>query len=658
MLSRKNTFLIEGSKYSDTLLGYEGEDILFGLRGDDKIFGNYGSDTLYGGKGKDKLFGEEGSDKLFGGKGKDKLFGGVDSDKLFGNKGKDELFGGESSDKLFGGKGKDELFGGEGSDKLFGGKGDDKLIGGEGSDKLFGQNGNDYLYGAEGINFLRGGRGKDTFALDSYFGLSFIRDFSINNDLIAIKNFEDSSLNFKMDQNDKDVEISIDERKIGIIENVSLRNLVYKNGFICGADDFSETIYTQGLLELNSSIKGNLERKGDRDWISIKLEKGKKYQFEMEGSSLKNDLTLIDSFLCLRGSQGDYITYDDDSGIGLNSKIIYTAKYNGIYFLDAGAYDDYNKGTYSLSFSTFENIKGWSNHDGWGSVNAAQAFENLLGFDLQERNDIGGDNWGLDFINIQDVWLGNGNFEGVTGEGVTVAILDTGIDYSHGEFEGRIVQGWDFVDNDSLPEDGNGHGTHVAGIIAGSNDGFGITGVAFDSNIMPIRVLNNQGWGTYSDISAGIRFAADNGADIANLSLGSGRFNQEINSAIRYASERGTVVVMSAGNSGASQPDYPALYATDFGIAVAAISENGTLASFSNLSGNNVMDYVSAPGVDIYSSIPGNNYSYFSGTSMAAPHVSGIAALLRSYDNQLNSNQIEQLISSSTQRYDENILLV
>ena len=640
MLSPENTFSNEGSKYSDTLLGYQGEDILFGLRGDDKIFGGYGSDTLYGGKGKDNLFGEEGSDKLFGGKGKDELFGGV------------------GSDKLFGGMGKDNLFGGKGSDKLFGGRGDDKLIGGEGSDKLFGQNGNDYLYGAEGINFLRGGRGKDTFALDSYFGLSFIMDFSINNDLISIKNFEDPSLNFKMDQNDKDVEISIDQRRIGIIENVSLRNLSYKNGFISGTDDFSDSIDTRGILELNSSIKGNLEKKGDRDWISINLEKGKQYQFEMKGSSSKNDLTLIDSFLCLRGSQGDFITYDDDSGNGLDSKIIFTAKYDGIYFLDAGAYDDYLRGTYSLSFSTFENIKGWSNYDGWGSVNAAQAFENLLGFDLQERDDIGGDNWGLDFINIQDVWLGNGNFEGVTGEGVTVAILDTGIDYSHGEFEGRIVQGWDFVDNDSLAEDGNGHGTHVAGIIAGSHDGFGISGVAFDSNIMPIRVLNNQGWGTYSDISAGIRFAADNGADIANLSLGGGRFNQDINNAIRYASERGTVVVMSAGNSGASQPDYPALYATDFGIAVAAITEAGTLASFSNLSGNNVMDYVSAPGVNIYSSIPGNNYSYLSGTSMAAPYVSGIAALLRSYDNQLNSNQIEQLISSSTQRYDENILLV
>ena len=447
-------------------------------------------------------------------------------------------------------------------------------------------------------------------------------------------------------------------KSIGLIKNISLNSLIYKDGLISSVDDFSSNINTCGVIELNSSIKGNIEQLGDHDWFSIILEKGKRYQFEMKGKLSSDDLTLKDSFLNLRGSNGETITYNDDNGGILDSKIIYRSTTNGVHFLDAGSYENYYTGTYSLSFSEIEDIKGWSSYDGWGQVNAAQAFENLLGFDLQERDDIGGDNWGLDFINIQDVWLGNENFEGVTGEGVTVAILDTGIDYSHGEFEGRIVQGWDFVDNDSLPEDGNGHGTHVAGIIAGSNDGFGITGVAFDSNIMPIRVLNNQGWGTYSDISAGIRFAADNGADIANLSLGSGSFNQDINNAIRYASERGTVVVMSAGNSGASRPDYPALYATDFGIAVAAISESGTLASFSNLSGDNVMNYVSAPGVNIYSAIPGNNYSFFSGTSMAASHVSGIAALLRSYDNQLTSNQIEQLISSSTQRYDENIFLV
>ena len=102
---------------------------------------------------------------------------------------------------------------------------------------------------------------------------------------------------------------------------------------------------------------------------------------------------------------------------------------------------------------------------------------------------------------------------------------------------GRIVQGWDFVDDDAIADDGHGHGTHVAGTIAGANDGIGITGVAYNSRIMPIRVLNDSGSGTYAAVNAGIRYAADNGADVINISLGGGAFNQNTFDAIKYASE-------------------------------------------------------------------------------------------------------------------------
>ena len=674
MVSDLDKYLIEGTKFSEKLYGFKGKDILFGLKGNDKIYGGFGNDTLYGGsgrdkllggKGNDKLFGDRGSDKLYGGAGKDRLYGnngndslkgGSNSDKLYGGAGSDQLYGGKGKDKLFGGTGSDQLYGGKGKDKLFGGAGSDQLYGGRGSDKLFGNNGNDYLFGEAGLNYMNGGAGNDSFALDATLGFSYIEDFSIGEDLIVIQNSNNSSLNLKMDQSNKDVELRVGTKSIGLIKNISLQNLIYKDGFIYGFDDFSSDINTSGMIEINSSIKGNIEQLGDRDWFSIILEKDKKYQVEMNGSSSHNDFTLKDSFLYLRGSKGNLITSNDDSGEGLNSKLIFTSANDGIHFLDAGSYRNHYKGTYSLSFSEIEDINGWSNYDGWGQVNAAQAFENLLGFDLQSRGDFGGNLWGIDSIDAQDVWIGDGDFEGVTGEGVTVAVLDTGIDYSHNEFEGRIVQGWDFVDNDPIAEDGNGHGTHVAGTIAGSNDGFGITGVAFDSYIMPIRVLNNEGLGTYADVNAGIRFAVDNGANVVNLSLGGGGFNQDIYDSIRYASERGSVVVMSAGNDSASQPDYPALYATDFGIAVGASSEAGELASFSNLSGNYEIDYVTAPGLNIYSSLPGNDYSNMSGTSMAAPHVSGIAALLSSYDNQLTTNQIEHLISTSSQNYDKKFI--
>ena len=117
--------------------------------------------------------------------------------------------------------------------------------------------------------------------------------------------------------------------------------------------------------------------------------------------------------------------------------------------------------------------------------------------------------------------------------------------------------------------------------------------------------------------------------------------------AIQYASELGSVVVMASGNEYANIPGYPAYYSRDYGIAVGAVDINFDMANFSNKAGNTILDYVTAPGVDIYSSIIGGGYGIYSGTSMAAPHIAGIAGLLRSYDNDLTAYEIESLISSS-----------
>ena len=151
--------------------------------------------------------------------------------------------------------------------------------------------------------------------------------------------------------------------------------------------------------------------------------------------------------------------------------------------------------------------------------------------------------WGLDHIGAPEVWNAYQDFSGVTGDGITIAVVDTGVDLDHPEFAGRIVPGYDFVDNDTIADDGNGHGTHVAGTIAGANDGIGITGVAYDANIMPIRVLNDNGSGYLSDVTAGIRFAADNNADVINLSLGGGGYNSSMYEAIQYASELGLSLI-------------------------------------------------------------------------------------------------------------------
>ena len=220
------------------------------------------------------------------------------------------------------------------------------------------------------------------------------------------------------------------------------------------------------------------------------------------------------------------------------------------------------------------------------------------------------------------------------------------------EFSGRIVQGDDFVSNDSFADDGNGHGTHVAGTIAGANDGFGVTGVAYNAQIMPIRVLDNNGSGYTSDVIKGIRYAADNGANVINLSLGGGGYSQAMDDAIAYATSLGSVVVMAAGNSGGSSPDYPAAHAINYGLAVGAVDQSGNMANFSNLAGDVVLDYVTAPGVNIYSSTPGNNYDSFNGTSMATPHVAGAAALLLGHDPNLSAATVELqqvLLATTTQ---------
>ena len=258
---------------------------------------------------------------------------------------------------------------------------------------------------------------------------------------------------------------------------------------------------------------------------------------------------------------------------------------------------------------------------------------------------LGGNLWGVDNVDAPEVWSDSSTFPGVTGEGVTIAVIDTGVDLDHPEFNGRITDGYDFVDNDVIADDGHGHGTHVAGTIAGNNnDQIGISGVAPDAQIMPIRVLDNRGNGSIANVIEGIIWATDNGADVLNLSLGGGGYSQAMADAIAYASSNNAVVVMAAGNSGGLSPDYPAVHAINHGIAVGALDQNRNMASFSNRAGNETLDYLTAPGVNIYSSVPNGSYSKMSGTSMATPHVAGIAALLKSHDSYLTANEIEDLL--------------
>ena len=416
------------------------------------------------------------------------------------------------------------------------------------------------------------------------------------------------------------------------------------NGDNAIGDDYSEDTNTRGRLSIGGFTTGVLETSGDRDWFKISLASGASYEFNHIG------ITLSDPYLYLRDQSGNILTSNDDGGLGYNSQITFHATSTGAYFIDAGSYRNSLTGSYILSAQQLPSPEpGFSSTDGWGEVSASRAFEQLLDINLPSVDDLGGNYWGLDNINAPEVWAESGDFSGATGEGVIVAVIDTGVDLDHAEFQGRMTAGYDFVDNDTIADDGNGHGTHVAGTIAGDDDdNFGISGVAPDALIMPIRVLNNNGNGYTSDIIEGITWAVDNGADVVNLSLGGGGYSQAMDDAIEYASNRGTVVVMASGNSAGNSPDYPAAHAVDHGIAVGAVDQNRNMANFSNLAGNTTLDYVTAPGVNIYSSVPNGQYSTFSGTSMATPHVAGVVALLKSYDNSLSASAIEDLITETS----------
>jgi subtilisin family serine protease len=207
---------------------------------------------------------------------------------------------------------------------------------------------------------------------------------------------------------------------------------------------------------------------------------------------------------------------------------------------------------------------------------------------------------------------------------VTIAVIDTGVDYTHPDLAAKCVAGYNFVAHNTNPMDDHGHGTHVAGIAAAaSNNGTGVAGVDWQARIMPVKVLNAQGSGYDSDVASGIRYAADNGAGVINMSLGSPEYSYTLEEAVNYAYNKGVTIIAAAGNDGGAV-GYPA--ACDHVIAVGATDSGDRLASFSNRGPG--LD-LTAPGVNILSTVPGG-YQKMSGTSMASPIVAGCASLVLS----------------------------
>jgi serine protease len=261
--------------------------------------------------------------------------------------------------------------------------------------------------------------------------------------------------------------------------------------------------------------------------------------------------------------------------------------------------------------------------------------------------------WNLEQVNAEEAWQYS------TGAGTVVAVLDTGVS-SGPDGLTNLLQGYDFYYNDSDPSDRDGHGTFVAGTIAqNTNNNTGVAGLAFNASILPVKVLGDNGYGDINAISNGIVYAANQGADVINMSLGSAYPSSTMESACQYAYNQGTVVVAATGNEYASSIGYPAAY--DTVIAVGSSRVDGSRPAYSNYgSGIDLL----APGGDLSKDQNGDGYAdgvlqetiqsgrwtytFWEGTSMATPHVAAAAAMLKSYGVTDPDDVYTALVSTAT----------
>jgi len=270
--------------------------------------------------------------------------------------------------------------------------------------------------------------------------------------------------------------------------------------------------------------------------------------------------------------------------------------------------------------------------------------------------------WNLKAIEVEKAW------QKTKGKGIVVAVIDTGVSRVEDLKNTNFVKGYDFVNDREDASDDNGHGTHVAGTIAQStNNNFGVAGVAYEASIMPLKVLSGSGGGTISDIAEAIIFAADNGANVINMSLGGGGESKLMQEAIDYAYKKGVVIVAAAGNSNRNAAFYPARYPKV--IAVSATSATGEKAPYSNYGAG--VD-VAAPGGAIARGKDGDSaggilqntidpstkqsvFRAFQGTSMASPHVAGVVALIEA-SGVKDPEKVFQILKQSSRKVSDDTL--
>lgn len=258
-----------------------------------------------------------------------------------------------------------------------------------------------------------------------------------------------------------------------------------------------------------------------------------------------------------------------------------------------------------------------------------------------------GGQYSLDRMRVRDAWSLS------TGGSNVIAVLDTGVQYDHPDLAGRLLPGYDFVNNDNDASDDNGHGTWVSGIIAANaNDGYGIAGISWSDKILPVKIMNREGTGSTSDLLAAIAWGADQGADVINMSVGGFPYSQLMQDAVNYAFSKGAVLVGAAGNNRRQENFYPASFDNVISVSATQVDDE-----FSNWSSYGPKVDVSAPGSSVLTTncyvctYAGHNtwgsHTYISGTSFATPNVAGVVALMRAYNPGDTAQQIVDRLFSS-----------
>ncbi|AFY79638.1 subtilisin-like serine protease [Pleurocapsa sp. PCC 7327] len=693
-----------GTEGDDVLTGSRGPDTISGLGGNDVLQGLAGNDQILGGSGNDLITAGDGKDKAEGGSGNDTISGNGGNDILIGNEGRDDILGGEDNDSIDGGAGRDRLLGQAGNDTIVGQGGDDTIDGGDGTDSLSGNAGSDRILGGSGSDSLSGGTEADTlvggFDNDSLDGgagndnLVGINLAVVSGAKVGFGAGEIDTLSggtgydtFALGDNDRVYYDDGDPLTTGESDYTLITDYDPSQDSLQrkGSDDLYKLDYfttPSGRVDVAMIYDPGVEARGET--IAI-----------LQGSGASSASTASLSAQQTTDNTDESPIPENTSPLARLAGLAEGKDYaSGELIVKLKAGTEANKisllqerlGATVLETTKTLGIQRWKLEEGTSVRDAIASFSADPAIEYIEPNYIRSTTatipndprfselWGLNNtgqtggtpdadIDAPEAW------DRQTGSDVVVGVIDTGVDYNHPDLNDNMwtnpgetpnngvdddgngyvddYYGYDFVNEDGDPFDDFFHGTHVAGTIAAEgNNNTGVTGVNWNAKIMAIKFLDSGGSGTDFDAIEAVEYSTLMGVKLTSNSWGGYFFSQGLYDAIAAAGKAGQLFIAAAGNgtndNDGPNPAYPASYDLDNIISVAATDASDRLAWFSNYGATSVD--LGAPGVSVLSTVPGGGYASYDGTSMATPHVSGVASLLWSEDPNLSAQEVKELL--------------